>query len=171
MVDGRDKGKPQVLDSKEPVSEALIVVYDIEVPDLFLQETMGAEPESVGFRKTPGRHSRPLEEIDPRAQLVELRDSKHILRIVKVEARELMERNVFVQMRIGRSGHDIHTVSEIPQGPAYPFYVDPLPSTGRVSTVGEQANPERLAVRSVSFVSRTNCHVHHTNRQTSGRSL
>ena len=80
------------------------------------------------------------------------------------EALELMEGNVFVQMRIGRSGHDIHTVPEIAQGPAYPLDVNPLPSTGRVSTVGEQANSERLAVRSFSFVRRTNCHGHYTNR-------
>jgi hypothetical protein len=125
---------------------------------------MGAKPEGMGFRETAGRYACPLEDIDPRAQLVELRDSKHVLWIVEVETLKLMEGNIFVQMRIGGAGHDVHTVSEISQGPAYPLDVDPLPSTGGISTISEQANSERTAVRSFSFSRRANCHVHHTNR-------
>ena len=67
-----------------------------------------------------------------------------------------MKGDPFVQMGIGRTGHDIHGVPETAQGPADPPNVDPLPSAGGISTIGEQANSERLAVRSRCVVIRAN---------------
>ena len=82
-----------------------------------------------------------------------------------------MKGNIFVEIRIRGPGYDMHLVTEILERPAYPLYVDPLPPAGRIPTVREQTNLERLAVGSFSRVGRANRDALHNNGRRSGKDL
>ena len=68
-------------------------------------------------------------------ELMESGDSKRILRIVKIEAGQAMNRYVVINLRVGWTRDNLHDMAEVPERPAQVFQINPLTAAVRVAAI------------------------------------
>ena len=116
VVDRRDHREAVGLQLHDPGAQHLVVVGDVEVAGALLHQPRDARAEGLRLGE-PGRaHGEELLDVDPVAELAQLRHPERVGLAVEVEARHLGEHDALVEVGVGLAGEHLHLVARA--GPA-----------------------------------------------------
>jgi hypothetical protein len=147
VVDRAEHGDPEPLrarrlDGEEAGPEALVVVHDVEVVAAGGEGAVGPQRERVRLGEAGRAHERELPHVDEVGELPRHGDAEGVGLPVQVEAREPVERDPFVELRVRRTGEDLDVVAEVDEGLAEVTGVHALAAAVSLAAVDEERDPE-----------------------------
>jgi hypothetical protein len=120
-------GKTNPGELEQTIRQTLVVMDNVVDRFLFPEILIYPLTEGERFRKAPGTHGQKFHLVQWRQQVTVILHLEEVIRIVEIQPRQGMKGYAIHQLRIWRAGDDLHTVSQIPQGPAQVFDVDSWP--------------------------------------------
>ncbi|CAB4605385.1 unannotated protein [freshwater metagenome] len=142
MVDRGEDRKTGALDAEEPVSEALVVLDEIEFVDAMTQVLPGAHAECERFGERAGHERADLESVAEGLDLRREREAHRELVVVDVEARKFDEGNPRIEHGKGLSAEYFDLVTEVDKGFGEMARVDALPADMGLSSVGQKGDAQ-----------------------------
>ena len=144
VVDRAQDREAGALDAEQPVAEALVVLYQVELGDPGLQVIPGSQREGERFGERAHAERSDLSGVHPRLELPETRHPHGEVVVVDVEARQLHERDAFVEDRVRLTRQHLDVVTEVGEGFGEVTGVDALPPDMRFSAIGQVGDAERV---------------------------
>ena len=137
-----EPGRPE-----HSVAKALVVVDHVVLAEAPPHQPAGPQRECHWLSEPGGQHGGHLEHIHPVAVLAAARQPERIGFPVQVEARHWCQADIFLKLRIGLAGEDVHGVPQSHQFTTQVTHIHALAAAEGISSVVNNATRNRSSVK------------------------